>query len=268
MNLTKRRRMVKKTGFSLIELLVVIAIISMLAAMLFPVFSTAREKARRASCLNNMKQVGLMLNMFAADHQEFFPNPDPYNKYWKYNLSTRTWEDANPPLSYPYRLNMGITEDMKNAIEPYVKNPQILYCPSDKFVYTNLSKYWNQVEYDTGDPVPRVPYIRIGYTYLAYIPFYEDPYYSARKYIPMTTASVDLSKQVILVDRALKNVNTWDNSCINHQMNRNGNTIPAGANHLFGDGRVEWFNEDVMVDTVVGYYDKTIPFKQFLHWED
>jgi prepilin-type N-terminal cleavage/methylation domain-containing protein/prepilin-type processing-associated H-X9-DG protein len=60
-------------GFTLIELLVVIAIISILAAILFPVFAQAREKARQTACLSNMKQLGLALQMYTQDYDEFFP---------------------------------------------------------------------------------------------------------------------------------------------------------------------------------------------------
>src|SRR4026208_1959709 len=66
-------RPTRRTGFTLIELLVVVAIIAILAAILFPVFAQAREKARQTSCLSNMKQVGLAMNMYLGDYDETFP---------------------------------------------------------------------------------------------------------------------------------------------------------------------------------------------------
>jgi prepilin-type N-terminal cleavage/methylation domain-containing protein/prepilin-type processing-associated H-X9-DG protein len=63
----------KRTGFTLIELLVVIAIIAILAAILFPVFAKAREKARLTTCLNNMKELALACHMYIGDWDGFFP---------------------------------------------------------------------------------------------------------------------------------------------------------------------------------------------------
>jgi prepilin-type N-terminal cleavage/methylation domain-containing protein len=66
-------------GFTLIELLVVIAIITILAAILFPVFAQAREKARSIACLNNAKQMGTAAQMYAQDYDEVLP---AWNLYW------------------------------------------------------------------------------------------------------------------------------------------------------------------------------------------
>jgi len=95
-------------GFTLIELLVVIAIIAILAAILFPVFARAREKARQTSCLSNIKQITLGTIMYAQDFDEHLPQ----SGHWLYVDGTRT-------MMYWYR-----------ALEPYLKNEQILFCPS------------------------------------------------------------------------------------------------------------------------------------------
>ena len=63
-------RLSRRSGFTLIELLVVIAIIAILAAILFPVFAQAREKARQASCISNQKQLGTGLLMYSQDYDE------------------------------------------------------------------------------------------------------------------------------------------------------------------------------------------------------
>lgn len=98
-----------RRGFTLIELLVVIAIIAILAAILFPVFAKAREKARQSSCLSNEKQLALAFLQYAQDYDETLPlNPGGTE-----NASAQT-----DPCCW-FRV-----------VDPYLKNTQILLCPS------------------------------------------------------------------------------------------------------------------------------------------
>src|ERR1051326_8790913 len=89
-------------GFTLIELLVVIAIIAILAAILFPVFAQARETARMASCLSNLKQIGNGIMMYNQDYDEKFPSTKAWGRGWN------SYEQINPanPSTYSYLPDM------------------------------------------------------------------------------------------------------------------------------------------------------------------
>ena len=102
-----------KKGFTLIELLVVIAIIAILAAILFPVFAQAREKARQASCLSNMKQLGTALQLYVDDYDETFPNGT-----WLTSSDMNATHSNGYASSFVYML------------WPYVKNGGMFCCPS------------------------------------------------------------------------------------------------------------------------------------------
>ena len=109
----KRDHSSRKTGFTLIELLVVIAIIAILAAILFPVFARARENARRASCMSNLKQIGLGIMQYTQDYDEHMPA----------GFLTNT--------GIPYPDGIARTyQSWRVAIFPYVKSVQVFNCPS------------------------------------------------------------------------------------------------------------------------------------------
>jgi prepilin-type N-terminal cleavage/methylation domain-containing protein len=120
-----------RRGFTLIELLVVIAIIAILAAILFPVFAQAREKARTISCLSNAKQQGLGIAMYVQDYDETFPMAFG----WSTGTGGWAWQFYH---STPPDWRKGVTQGhidrsamfWINSIQPYVKNYQLYACPS------------------------------------------------------------------------------------------------------------------------------------------
>lgn len=121
----------KREAFTLIELLVVIAIIAMLAAILFPVFAQAREKARQASCLSNSRQVSLAILQYVQDYDERFPlaNWSLGNVHnFHYSLL------PSPPELYPGPPDLGYNPAYRSVypttIKTYLRNAQVLACPS------------------------------------------------------------------------------------------------------------------------------------------
>jgi prepilin-type N-terminal cleavage/methylation domain-containing protein/prepilin-type processing-associated H-X9-DG protein len=129
--------MVRKRGFTLIELLVVIAIIAVLAAILFPVFARAREKARQAACLSNVRQFGTAMLSYVQDYDEVLP----------------------PAICGADMAHLRTTHDL---MEPYMKNTQIRFCPSDRTGEVDYSSFglgrvsygWNALIFGLMMPAP------------------------------------------------------------------------------------------------------------------
>src|SRR5450759_2342023 len=108
----------KRTGFTLIELLVVIAIIAILAAILFPVFTAAKQRAQMVSCLNNLKQLGNGFRMYADDNNNRAPSASA-----TLLLGTPDW------LGSPYVCQPAVVEN--GQIWKYVNNEGVYHCPVD-----------------------------------------------------------------------------------------------------------------------------------------
>lgn len=146
------RNRYKRSGFTLIELLVVIAIIAILAAILFPVFAQAREKARQASCTSNIKQITLAIMMYVQDYDEKFvpggmanndggtsaPGVAPGGPYLMFNNAMTQYGNA------PYANCWGwpcIGPDGSGTfaarVYPYIKSLTIFACPSANNSATN-----------------------------------------------------------------------------------------------------------------------------------
>jgi prepilin-type N-terminal cleavage/methylation domain-containing protein len=150
--------MKQKRGFTLIELLVVIAIIAILAAILFPVFAKARARAKDTTCLNNLKQIGTAVNMYASDYDDYV-YPQIYNEAW--------WgmpAGVAPPAtaSFPAKLWATVYMDYTG------KSADIFHCPFDdghirKTDQGDLTfKFGPSIPAATAEAAKRVSYIYTG----------------------------------------------------------------------------------------------------------
>jgi len=156
-------------GFTLIELLVVIAIIAILAAILFPVFAQAREKARQTTCLSNCKQIGLGVMMYLDDYDETYP-PARINVT---GIGTVGW-------SY------------KDLLYSYIKNIKMLYCPSSalKYVASDYQYYPDKMPY------------AISGNYTANINVLGDPSFQPNLFPVKSATSITAPASIIMIYEA------------------------------------------------------------------
>lgn len=213
-------------GFTLIELLVVIAIIAILAAILFPVFAQAREKARSTSCLSNQKQIGLGVLQYVQDYDETMP-PAAY-------VGLRP-NAVTSPVALPAGGPAVLT--VYDLLQPYMKNIDIFICPSYKpglDWYSRLGPLWSG-----------------GFRYVGYVPnfgvFGENlcgggglPQVKA-DYTPVVSlAALSLPAETILFfDGSHRNENSATKlAYYNFLADGRHND---GSNVSFSDGHAKWF---------------------------
>ncbi len=196
----------RKRGFTLIELLVVIAIIAILAAILFPVFAKAREKARQATCTSNEKQIGLAVMQYVQDYDEIYPIAN-----WG-----RTYNSAGTFLGNPY----GVFD----VLEPYMKSTGQMRCPSR----TGLIGYQQN-----GQNAQSIWGVHFGGAWgLNYL-----------VNAPAALAEINSPSNVVMAFEMAGISNGGDN---NYGWYSGWNTETAfhhngGWQHIFADGHVKWF---------------------------
>jgi prepilin-type N-terminal cleavage/methylation domain-containing protein len=230
----------KNQGFTLIELLVVIAIIAILAAMLLPAMAAAKEKARRAQCVGNLKQIGTGSLMYAGDNNDYF-EVCATNKNWTVPFNFHPCQMDNNLLMTASEL--GFHTDSIDPVLGYSVMPSIWTCP-------------NRPTLPAPDQWPNPNTWAMGYEYFGGVNVWSYSGMAEPSASPIKTTTSRATWMLagdVIVNFATQPTYTWNllptpalnNGWTTLPAHRKGNA-PVGGNEVFADGSVFWIRAQMM----------------------
>jgi prepilin-type N-terminal cleavage/methylation domain-containing protein len=239
-------------AFTLIELLVVIAIIAILAAMLLPALASAKEKAKRAKCVSNLRQIGVGCLMYVNDNNDFYP-PDAFNGGWNtYN----PWEISTNLASAAKELGLNTNNVDSNGS---VTGPSIWGCPDRPSLPSGNGGVFS-----------------LGYMYFGGIPTWTSATSgkSGSSASPIKNSTSKPSWMLCADLFVQLNGSSWtkpndpnNDALSNLPAHKKGSSnMPAGGNENFVDGSVAWFNSPQMVNLYSANGDYQYNF--YFHQDD
>ncbi|MBU0478108.1 DUF1559 domain-containing protein [bacterium] len=234
--LSKMRKMFERNGFTLMELLVVIAIIALLASLLLPALSKAREMGRRIKCVSNLKQIGLAFIMYADDYDGWMPPTQGYDPAG--SVKYTQWWGANVAYSYGlwyhFLMSTGHLARPADGMYPgsgtdtYPDFPTVLLCPS----------------------APKLDqYNSFGYGMNNFLGG-KSPYYSADDRTWKRASSLkNTTENLLVADRSENNTFLGIDGTMGGRYASTRHS--GGSNVLYQDGHVKWhLEEDIHNKTV------------------